>query len=97
MLNDPFRLGHPLRVHPRTGGRRRRLAVLAGIRRRAFFGVDHCATEYPCSVFLVPGGTVPSKWSTRVCVPASISIWSVLSSAHVMCSRPGTRMLPAAP
>ena len=30
-------------------------------------------------------------------MPASVSIFSVLSSAQVMCSRPGTRMIPPAP
>jgi hypothetical protein len=29
-------------------------------------------------------------------VPESVSIFSVLSSCHVMCKRPGTRMMPGA-
>src|SRR5215470_10329297 len=54
------------------------------------------ATVYPCSVFSVGAGVVVTKCSNRVCVPASISIFRVLSSAQVICSLPGTRRLPPA-
>ena len=38
-----------------------------------------------------------SNLNTRVCVPASASSFSVLSSSQVMCRRPGTRMIAGAP
>src|SRR6185503_5473897 len=56
---------------------------------------SHTAAEYPCQLGSPPG--VPVKCSRRVCVPASVSIFSVVSSCHEMRSRPGTRMIPAAP
>jgi hypothetical protein len=37
------------------------------------------------------------KCSNRVWVPASVSIFNVDSSCQVMCRRPGTRMIAAAP
>src|SRR3954464_9915141 len=58
--------------------------------------VSHVATEYPCVDRSPDGGWVPPKWRSRVWLPASISTFSVLSSAHVMFSRPGTRRLPPA-
>src|SRR4051794_548243 len=56
--------------------------------------VSHVATEYPCVDRSPCRGWVAPKWSSRVCLPASKSNFSVLSSAHVMFSRPGTRRLP---
>src|SRR5687767_13314720 len=58
---------------------------------------SHVATEYPCNVLGVPAGTVVLKWSKRVCVPASMSIFRVLSSTQLMFNLPGTRILPPAP
>jgi hypothetical protein len=42
-------------------------------------------------------GGVPPKWNSRVCVPVSVSTFSVVSSCQVMCTRPGNRISPAAP
>jgi hypothetical protein len=58
---------------------------------------SHVAMEYPCNVFFSGGRLSHSKWSNRVCLPESMSIFRVLSSAHVMFNRPGRRMLPPAP
>src|SRR3954468_3132843 len=45
-----------------------------------------------------PTGDGPSvKRSSRVCLPESVSIRSVLASCHVMCRRPGTLMMAPAP
>src|SRR6266851_626680 len=43
----------------------------------------------------IPGAR--PKWKRRVCVPASVSMRSVVSSCQVMCSRPGTRIIAGAP
>ena len=45
----------------------------------------------------VAGAAGGANRSSRVCVPASVSIFSVLSSAQVMWRRPGIRMMPPAP
>src|SRR5947207_7829893 len=60
---------------------------------------SHVAAESPCQL-RGPGdaATAPgAKWKRRVCVPASVSIFSVSASCHVMCSRPGTLMMLPAP
>src|SRR5580765_1318736 len=53
----------------------------------------HWAAEYPCHV----GGAILSglgpKRSSRVCVPASNSTLSAVSSCQEMCMRPGIRMM----
>src|SRR6187455_1159528 len=58
--------------------------------------VSQVAAEYPCGDRSLDGGWAAPKWRSRVCLPASMSNFSVLSSAHVMFSRPGTRRLPPA-
>src|SRR5207245_1333398 len=75
-------------------------------RPRRPLGTSHDATEVPCQ----DGGAVADgapaaaaaagapKVSILVCVPAVASTLSVFSSvSQVMCSRPGSRMTPAAP
>src|SRR6185436_10299664 len=59
--------------------------------------VSQVAIEYPWRLRGPASGCVTLKWKSRVCVPASISTFKVLSSAQVMCSLPGTRRLPPAP
>ena len=59
--------------------------------------ISHDAAEYPCQVFSPPAGALPVKCSRRVCVPASNSALSVVSSCHVMCIRPGIRMMLPTP
>src|SRR6185436_6650405 len=59
----------------------------------------HCALDSPChdaGCGLALGG-VATKRRRRVCVPASVSMRSVLASCQVMCRRPGTFMMAAAP
>ena len=58
---------------------------------------SQAATESPCHCGSPPFHLEPSKWNKRVCVPASVSIFSVWSSAQVTCSRVGRRRIPAAP
>src|ERR1700735_1885059 len=55
------------------------------------------ASEYPCQLAASLAGAFALKWNVRVCVPASASTLSVLSSVQVMWTRPGTRMMAAAP
>ena len=60
-------------------------------------GRSHCAVETPCQL---GGGSVAGRGpnvNSRVCVPASVSTFKVVSSCQVMCSRPGTRMIAPAP
>src|SRR6187455_411749 len=58
--------------------------------------LSHCAIEWPCHVRSA-GGDDGVKCSARVCMPASLSTPSVLSSSHATWNRPGTRMMAAAP
>src|SRR5687767_12874886 len=68
---------------------------------------SHCADDVPCHVPAAAGVGIgggigvgigaDANENTRVCVPASVSIFSVRSSCQVMCRRPGTRMMFAAP
>ena len=65
----------------------------------------HSATDVPCSdrapgadetgLGAAPGGG--ANRSSRVCWPASVSIFSVLSSCQLMRSRPGMRIRPPTP
>ena len=54
------------------------------------------ALDQPCRL----GGSFSGaarKCRSRVCVPSSVSIFSVSSSAHVTCKRPGLRRIAGAP
>src|SRR5262249_53508740 len=56
-------------------------------------------TEKPCHPASVPAagaGAELLKWTRRVCVPASASIFNVFGSCHEMRSRVGTRMIAGA-
>src|SRR5262245_5180825 len=60
------------------------------------------ATDSPCQVGRVPDEDLApdagaAKRKRRVCFPASVSMRSVSASCHVMCRRPGTFMMAAAP
>src|SRR5258708_1840561 len=55
------------------------------------------AAEKPCHPSSPAGGAALPKCSSRVCVPASDSILSVVSLSQVRCRRPGTRMIAPAP
>src|SRR5437868_3879707 len=55
------------------------------------------AIESPCQEGGDPADFQPPKWKSRVCVPASISIFNVSASCQVMCSRSGIFMMIAAP
>ena len=61
-------------------------------------GGSHFATDTPCQDE-APGGAGAdgAKRIRRVWLPASVSIFSVLSSSQVMWMRPGARMTAAAP
>src|SRR5207253_3607248 len=58
-------------------------------------GYSQEPVETPCQSLLCPCGG--PKRTRRVCVPASVSIFNVVSSCQVMCSRVGSRMTPTAP
>ena len=71
-------------------------AAISTLQRLFYTKPESCKTSPTSSVSCRLPRTGNSSWR-RVCWPASVSSFSVLSSAHVMFSRPGTRMLPAAP
>ena len=76
-----------------------RAAAPAGARPTAASATAGClplGRESPCQLGSLFAEDL-SNLKMRVCVPASISTFSVLSSSHVMCTRPGTRMIAAAP
>src|SRR5690348_9826147 len=59
---------------------------------------SHCAIDSPCHVgFVFADDAGAPKRKRRVCVPASVSMRSVLASCHVMCSRVGTFMIAPTP
>ena len=58
---------------------------------------SHYATEWPCQSAFPDSPSELPNCSRRVCVPASVSISNVFGFAHVTCSRPGTRIIAAAP
>src|SRR5262249_5108596 len=57
--------------------------------------VCQLATEAPCQLGS-PAGAEPNA-NARVCVPASVSTFSVVSSFQLTRMRPGTRMIAAPP
>ena len=57
---------------------------------------SHSATENPCSD-LAPGDAFGENCSRRVCCPASLSIFRVFGSCHVIWNRLGTRISAGAP
>ena len=59
--------------------------------------MTHSATEVPCQLRGAAGSAAAANRNIRVCVPASVSILSVVSSCHAMRNRPGTRMIAGAP
>src|SRR6478735_6593787 len=89
--------GPPRKPLPPPPGTVGLIGVGAGPAPRPRCGPCHSATEKPCHVFSAGGCLVRSKLSSRVCVPASVSIFSVASSCHVIRSRPGCRMIPPTP
>src|SRR4029450_13603966 len=58
---------------------------------------SHLAAENPCQLGWLSLGGCASKCRSRVCVPASVSIFRVASSCHEIRRRPGTRMTAGAP
>src|SRR4029450_7538066 len=58
---------------------------------------SHLAADNPRHLGSPSLGGCASKGRSRVCVPASVSIFRVASSCHEIRSRPGTRMIAGAP
>src|SRR5205823_14656064 len=83
LYGTPFFCRYPGRRCVVTTLRSPFIAALAPPRPRRPPAYSQLASESPCQVGSALGGALP-KCSRRVCVPASVSIFSVLSSAHVM-------------